>query len=99
MSNKRFEVQLMAKHYIKSKNFLRQVESGYKICDIRSVQSHQKIVGHIEETVESLSEYNKFIIQNEVIEGRTGNWFRGYLSRSTYFRNREKAYEEFLRCL
>lgn len=97
--NKRFEIQLLAESYIRSKTYLKQMESGNTLYDVRRVSVHRKIVTHIEHTVSCLSDNDRFIIHNEVIKGKTGDWFCEYFSRSTYFRHREKAYDEFLRCL
>lgn len=48
---------------------------------------------------ELLDEDDFFIISNEVLKGKKGNWYIGYLSSSTYYRQRAKAYANFLSCL
>ena len=95
----RFEVQLMAVNYIRCKTALREVELAIKSCPPHRLESHQTIVKHIEHVIEGLSDKYKLIIYNEVILGRTGKWYLEYISASTYYRIRDKAYEQFLRCL
>ena len=60
----------------------------------------QHIVFFIENvTNNSLNENDKYIITNEVLLGKKGNWYHEYLSPSTYYRHRKLAYANFLSCL
>ena len=95
----RLEIQLLSENYNKSKAILKKVEKGYTVYDIRRINTHRNIVSHIESTVESLSDKDRLIIEKEVIEGLKGEWFLGYFSKPSYYRNRQKAYERFLNCL
>ena len=98
-SKRRLEIQLLASNYIESKRILSQIEKGIIPYDKNRFVTHRIIVDRIEETVEHLDEYDRFIIQKEVIEGKKGKWFLDYYSKPAYYRNRQKAYKEFLRCL
>ena len=49
--------------------------------------------------VKMLDEEDRFIIEKEVVEGKRGNWFLGYYSPASYYRHRNRAYSNFLRCL
>lgn len=95
----RLEIQLLSENYIKSKRILKKAEKGYSIYDIRRINTHRDIVNHIEATIETLNEKDRLIIQKEVIEGLKGEWFIGYFSKPSYYRNRQRAYERFLNCL
>lgn len=46
-----------------------------------------------------LSEMNYLFIKNEIIDGKSGNWYQGLMSTPTYYRNRKKAYATFIKNL
>ncbi|MDO4197762.1 MAG: hypothetical protein Q4D13_02075 [Erysipelotrichaceae bacterium] len=54
------------------------------------------IARHIENVIESLNDRDRFILRNEFVLGKSGKWYIGYYSDSTYYRNRIKAYRAFL---
>ena len=93
------EIKLLSKAYLYNKRLI--IESNEHICkrNYDSLKASLKIVKHIEYCASSLEEKNRFIIKNEVIDGKTGKWYKEYFSAPTYYRIRKQAYEEFLRCL
>ena len=42
---------------------------------------------------------NYLFIKNEIIDGKSGNWYQGLMSTPTYYRNRKKAYATFIKNL
>lgn len=50
-------------------------------------------------TIDQLKGLDYIIIDNEVRKGRDGYWYLEYMSVSTYYRVRKKAYTNFIRCL
>ena len=95
----RFEVQLLSRHYVQSKRIVTEAEQCIKRCPTHRLISHRNIVSHIEYVVDCLEERDKFIIYNEVVLGKNGKWYLEYFSAPTYYRNRDKAYAQFLACL
>ena len=94
-----FEIGLLSKAYINSKRLLLEAEQHVISIGESSFKASSFIVKHIEYCLNSLDIKSRIIIQNEVIEGKTGKWYLEYFSASTYYRLRKKAYEDFLRCL
>ena len=79
--------------YLASKQFIND-----KVSARNNERRH--IVSFIESVIKnSLNENDKFIITNEVLLGKKGNWYHEYLSDSTYYRHRKLAYANFLSCL
>jgi len=99
LNKDRFEIELLSKSYRNSKRILKEVEAQLFHLDRMRMNDHQRIVMHIENVIESLDERERFILEKEVLEGKTGNWYLEYFSMPSYYRLRRKAYSEFLRCL
>lgn len=69
------------------------------ICD-ESLDYPREEVSIIERIIYShLDSDDKFIIENEVINGKTKAWYLDCMSRSTYEKHRRKAYANFRACL
>ena len=76
---------------------LREDESGINRRPARYLEPARIVVSHTESVVESLKDKDRFIIYNEVILGKRGDWYREYLSPATYYRHRKTAYQAFIR--
>lgn len=98
-NNDRIKIELLSKSYINSKRLLHEAEEGIITRDYNRIDSYRRIVRHIEYCTNCLDEKSRFIIQNEVIEGKSGKWYAEFYSAASYYRLRQKAYEEFFRCL
>lgn len=82
--------------------YFKQYIERYKLVSNMSddINDKKKKISTIEGvTYDLLDEDDFFIISNEVLKGKKGNWYLGYLSPSTYYRQRAKAYANFLSCL
>ena len=97
--NHNWLIHELSDSYLKHKRLLRESEYGVINRTPEDLKIAKYIVAHTEIVVEALRDKERFIIYNEVILGKTGDWYRGYLSPATYYRHRKKAYEKFLRCL
>ncbi len=95
----KFEIEILSREYLNSKRVIREAENSIIRYNSRKLERSFRIVYHIEYVVESLDEDDKFIIRNELMEGRRGDWYLSYFSPTAYYRHREKAYENFLHCL
>ena len=95
----RFEIALLSENYLKSKRIISEYEEN--IIDLNSdrLAIHHRIVHHIEYVVESLYDKEKIIIENEVLRGKRGKWYKGIMSSPSYYRYRKSAYQNFLRRL
>ena len=97
-SNKQ-TVDLLTKSYIVHKHRIKEYEQNLINISDNNIRCSRYVVSHIENVVEELRERERFIIENEVLNGKEGKWYEGCLSSSSYYRHRDKAYGEFLRCL
>jgi len=95
----KFIIEILSKNYIHSKRIIKESEENIIQCDPEKLRTCYRIVSHIDNVTECLGEREKFIIQKEVMEGRTGKWYMEFLSAPSYYRHRSKAYEDFLHCL
>ena len=96
---KRFEIETLSRSYIESKRIIRESEENVINPGFGKLDRCLRIVRHIENVVDCLEENDQFIIRKEVIEGKRGNWYLEYYSSTSYYRLRDKAYDNFLRCL
>ena len=95
----RYVIRALSDSYLKHKRVLKEDEIGLVRRPRDIVHTADSVVSHTELVVDSLPEQDRFIIYNEVILGKTGDWYREYLSPATYYRHRKGAYERFIRCL
>lgn len=98
-SKNRFEIELLSSNYINSKRIIAESEENIITISSSRLSVYRKIVYHIEYVVAYMNEIDKLIIENEVLKGKRGKWYRGIMSTPSYYRYREKAYSNFLRCL
>lgn len=96
MSKTKKMVEVFANVYRKFHKSIYDYEKGFRNYSAESIIHKQKIVGKIESAINHLNERDHFIIYNEVILGKSGNWYLEYFSESTYRRHAKEAYENFL---
>ena len=91
-------VNEIAEAYAYFKNYIEKYRLVSNMAD--DIKNKKQKINTIEGvTYDLLDENDFFIISNEVLKGKKGNWYLGYLSPSTYYRQRAKAYANFLSCL
>lgn len=95
----KLEISLITRSYFVHKRKIREDEESIISRPIEEIKASKRIIGHIDAVIEDLNEKDKFIIENEVKNGKEGKWYMVFLSSSTYYRQRKKAYRTFLRCL
>lgn len=98
----RFEIVLLSENYLRSKRIIREYEDNNIDINFRRIAVHHRIVNHIEYVVESMHDKEKIIIENEVLRGKKGKWYKAFMSAPSYYpyyRYRKSAYHNFLRCL
>ena len=98
-SKERFEIELISRGYLQSKRIVKEHQSNIKRVNTEKYRLCRTIVEHVENVAYSLDETERFIIEKEVIEGRRGKWYMGYLTRPSYYRYRKEAYKDFLNFL
>lgn len=94
-----YEIKLIGRSYISHKRRLLEAERKVMNHSSFEINCSKNIVDHIETIVNDLNEKDRFIIENEVVNGKEGKWYLSYLSTSTYYRQRKKAYRSFLNSL
>lgn len=88
----------LAQSYLLCKLYIERSE--YDDVDEKTLIIKKRIRYYIENIIFNiLNERDRFIIQNEVLLNKKGQWYQGYLSIATYYRHRKKAYANFLSCL
>lgn len=92
-------IDQISKSYLLSKSILREDDLGITKRSRKTIDSYKLIVDRIDDIVKVLDENDKYIIYNEVVLGKKGEWYHGYISTPTYYRHRKIAYQNFLRCL
>ena len=86
----------LSNSYQKHKNILNDHDRGVYRKNYKDLKPASLIVKVTEETTKSLPERDQFIIHNEVILGKRGKWYMGYMSQATYYRHRKEAYKNFI---
>ena len=99
ISKEKFEIELLSRNYIDSKRRINDYETKAVKYNHNRILTYRRIVNHIESVVKTLPDKQRIIIENEVIKGKSGNWYLEYFSAPSYYRHRNQAYENFLRCL
>ena len=87
---------LLADSYQRIKKILKANDEGISSIDKSLYDAMQATVETLMGFAEKLEESERFIIENEVFLGKTGNWWSSYYSESAYRANRKSAYEKFL---
>ena len=96
MTNKSI-IKLISDTYRYHKNYIEESEYLMINKSITQVAISQKICSHIEHVVYNMEEKYSIILQNDVIKGLMNKKYRDGCSKSTYYRNREAAYEKFIK--
>ena len=97
--DKKLLIDQLSKSYIYSRNIIKEQELGINLKSKRNIDAYKNIVNGIENAINCLEDNDKYIIYNEVVLGKKGEWYYGYLSTPTYYRHRKAAYHNFLDCL
>ena len=95
----RFEIEMLSRNYLNSKRIIKMSQNCVKNYSRVRLETHMKVICHIEYAIQLLPEEEQFIIRNEVLYGKGGKWYLGYYTHSGYYNIRKKAYRNFLRCL
>ena len=89
-------IKELSNSYLNHKNILDNHITGKKKRPYSALRPACIVVKDTEESAASLSERDHFIIFNEVILGKRGKWYMGYMSQATYYRHRKEAYKNFI---
>ena len=95
----KYEIALLSTNYLNSKRIINEYEDNIIDLSADRLEIHHRIVHHIEYVVSMMYDKEKIIIENEVLRGMRGKWYKGIMSSPSYYRYRKKAYQNFLRCL
>lgn len=94
-SNK-MQIDLLADAYKRANRRLVEYEYGNYNYSDNVINDSEKVVYHIDSVIDAMDEQSKYILDNEVKHHKSGRWYEEYCSHTTYYRIREKAYQEFL---
>lgn len=95
MDNKTLIDQL-AKSYGMARYYIKEHECGVVRRSKETIEACHNIVNRIDSVISTLKDDDKFIIYNEVVLGKKGDWYRDYVSVSTYYRYSKVAYSDFI---
>lgn len=99
MNRIKYEINAVARTFMIQKRILKEYELGISNKPEREIEYAKRIMNKIYLIINDLDDNSKFIIHNEVILGKKGGWYYGFLSTPTYYRHRNKAYADFLEYL
>jgi hypothetical protein len=94
----RHEIEILSGNYRNFKRLLDEIYDPDKDDGLKT-RAGETVIRHVDSAIKMLDEEDRFIIEKEVVEGKRGNWFLGYYSPASYYRHRNRAYSNFLRCL
>lgn len=92
-------INILSNCYKNEKRKLIDSASGNNEYSEYVLKTSKKICDTLEKNVTYLKDDDYFIIYNEVIKGKKGRWYQGYLSESSYYRHRKVAYRKYIRSL
>lgn len=95
----KFEINAVARFFMIQRRIIKEYELGISYKSEKDIQTAKKILDKIYLVINDLDDNSKFIIHNEVVLGKKGGWYHGFLSTPTYYRHRCKAYNDFLEYL
>ena len=95
----KYLIDIISKCYLWHKRLIKENELGITVTNAERLKVSKGIVEKIEKTASFLTDEDYFIIYNEVIKGKEGHWYMGYLSDATYYRHRRVAYQTFINYL
>jgi|GEM_PF-1553426 len=86
-------VRDLAHIYRKCKRVNIEIIEGCNHYSPKEIYNCLEFARRIERCIEFMPEIERFIVYNEVVEFKSGNWYLGHMTSSTYYRQRKKAYE------
>lgn len=92
-------IDCLSKVYCENKLKSEQNYPGPYVKYENDKEYSENVIKTIESGVNCLNENDHFVIYNEVILGKKGDWYSQQISQSTYYRYRGDAYYNFLSCL
>lgn len=95
----KYEIDAVARYFMAKKRILKENELGISTRSHQDIEDARKLLYKIYLIIDDLDDNSKFIIHNEIVLGKKGNWYYGQLSVPTYYRHRSKAYRDFLEYL
>lgn len=98
------EKEIIIKYLAKSYRVSKKRESIYQIQgnlrEKSGIYNEDKTVIHlIEGTIAECSQNTQLIIMNEYFKNKEYDWYLEYFSRSSFYRLKRVAIEEFIDCL
>lgn len=92
----KFEIDAIARLYMIQKRILKEYDLGLTYRTKEQLENARRLIKKVTLIMNDLDESSKFIIKNEIVLGKKGSWYYGFLSVPTYYRHRNKAYKDFL---
>ena len=93
------DIAMLSRSYIVHKRIVKEAQENIIKPMPHRLEASMKMCQHIENVTQSLPEKDRIIIENVVLQGKTGRWYDLYFSAPTYYRLRVKAYKTFLNSL
>lgn len=95
----KYDIDAVARCFLIQKRILKENELGICTKSSSEIEYAKKLTSRIYLIIDDLDAESKYIIHNEVVLGKKGGWYYGFISTPTYYRHRRKAYKEFLEFL
>lgn len=92
-------IDIVKKTYNRSCRIVEQYYFNNIYVSEKELKQAEMCKERIQSELKYLDEMNYLVIKNEIIDGKTGNWYSGLMSAPTYYRNRKKAYATFIKNL
>lgn len=89
-------IDILASAYMRARRRLAEETNGNYSYSNDVLHDSERIVYHIDSVIDGMDDQYKYILDNEVKLHKSGKWYLTYCSPTTYYRIREKAYQEFL---
>ena len=68
-------------------------------CDNRELAEAFEYIETIDAILASLPDDEALILRNDYFSSRQAKWYMNYFTKSTYYRIRSRAIDEFVRCV
>ncbi len=92
-------IRNMIKSYKRAQRYL-EIKNFEGVGEESSNYVSNQILSHlVESALKECSKDTQLIIENEYMKKSFRNWYFEYYSRSTYYRIKHKALDEFIDCL
>jgi len=92
-------IAIIKGYYKNCKRFLFEHEYGISTFTRDQIQRYDRSVKVLEKIPNFMDDIDRLIIQNEVLKDKKGRWYEDYMSVSTYYRRRKKAYSNYINLL